>query len=178
MDYDYAGMRIRHLDSERGNIEYVYDQSAIIDERDLNTSQVQNHYVYSDRLISLDTPTNRQFYHYSAQRTTANLTNDTGAIQVSYRTDPFGEITDQEGTSANRQVFTGQEHDENTGLIYFGARYYDPEIGRFITQDSYLGEAGMPPSLHRYLYAYSNPTYYTDPDGRTAIGSQAADYVG
>ncbi len=47
-------------------------------------------------------------------------------------------------------------------MIYFGARYYDPDIARFITQDSYLGESGTPPSLHRYLYAYSNPTVYID----------------
>jgi RHS repeat-associated protein len=59
-------------------------------------------------------------------------------------------------------VFTGQEHDENTGLIYFGARYYDPDTARFISQDSYLGEPGIPPSLHRYLYAYSNPTVWID----------------
>jgi len=62
----------------------------------------------------------------------------------------------------NRHIFTGQEHDENTGLIYFGARYYDPDIARFITQDTYLGEPNTPPSLHRYLYAYGNPTVYVD----------------
>jgi RHS repeat-associated protein len=61
--------------------------------------------------------------------------------------------------------FTGQEYDENSGLIYFGARFYDPEVGRFISQDSYLGEPGTPPSLHRYLYAYGNPTVYIDWDG-------------
>ena len=47
-------------------------------------------------------------------------------------------------------------------MVYFGARYYDPDTARFITQDSYLGESGTPPSLHRYLYAYSNPTVYVD----------------
>ncbi|MCP4349545.1 MAG: hypothetical protein GY795_29030 [Desulfobacterales bacterium] len=49
-----------------------------------------------------------------------------------------------------------------------GARYYDPDTARFITQDSYLGESGTPPSLHRYLYAYSNPTVYVDEDGHSA----------
>ncbi len=44
----------------------------------------------------------------------------------------------------------------------FGSRYYDPDTARFITQDSYLGESNTPPSLHRYLYAYSNPTIYID----------------
>ncbi len=62
----------------------------------------------------------------------------------------------------NQTIFTSQEHDENTGLIYLGARYYDPDVARFISQDPYLGENSIPPSLHRYLYAYSNPTVYID----------------
>lgn len=52
--------------------------------------------------------------------------------------------------------------------MYFGARYYDPDTGRFINQDEYLGEQEVPPSLHRYLYAYSNPTVYVDEDGNLA----------
>ncbi len=55
-------------------------------------------------------------------------------------------------------------------MIYFGARYYDPDTARFITQDSYLGESNTPPSLHRYLYAYSNPTLYIDLLGYTSVG--------
>ena len=44
--------------------------------------------------------------------------------------------------------------------------FYDPDEGRFLTADDYLGEPGTPPSLNRYLYAYGNPTAYIDPDGR------------
>ncbi len=50
------------------------------------------------------------------------------------------------------------------------ARFYDPDTGRFLNQDAYLGENGTPPSLHRYLYAYSNPAYYIDPDGHFNVG--------
>ncbi len=49
------------------------------------------------------------------------------------------------------------------------ARFYDPDVGRFLNQDTYLGENGTPPSLHRYLYAYSNPAYYIDPTGNFAV---------
>jgi len=172
-DYDYGGMRIRHLASERGEVEYIYDGKSILEERTIDSDQLIAHYRYSDRLLSLNTDSDEQYYHYSALRTTANLTNTLGAIQASYRTDVWGHITDQSGSSQNRQVFTGQEHDENTGLIYFGARYYDPDTARFINEDTYLGESTTPPSLHRYLYAYANPTVYIDRDGNAAYFATA-----
>ncbi|MCG8614460.1 MAG: hypothetical protein MI864_28440 [Pseudomonadales bacterium] len=169
-------MRIRHLDSERGDIEYIYDGNSVLEEVQNNSNTLVAHYRYADRLLSLTTPGTTQYYHYSSLGTTANLTDPAGNTVISYRTDPYGEITKQEGNSVNRQVFTGQEHDELTGLIYFGARFYDPDIGRFITQDSYLGEPGTPPSLHRYLYAYGIPTVCIDPDGRAAYLASAKEF--
>lgn len=69
---------------------------------------------------------------------------------------------------ADRQPigFTGYVKDAESGLYYARARYYDPELGRFITQDPVEGSLLEPPSLHRYLYAYANPTVYTDSSGR------------
>ncbi|WP_200960831.1 HNH/ENDO VII family nuclease [Duganella sp. Root198D2] len=55
--------------------------------------------------------------------------------------------------------------DAETGLVYFQARYYDPQLGRFITQDPYEGDWNTPLSLHHYLYAYANPTVYVDLNG-------------
>lgn len=168
--YNYAGMRIRHLGSERGNIEYIYDDNSIIDELSNNTTFQVAHYRYGDRLLSLQNATGvDQFYHYAGLGTTTNLTDASGENQIAYRVDPFGAIVKEEGSSVNRQVFTGHEHDKETGLIYMKARFYDPDIARFINQDTYLGESTTPPSLHRYLYAYGNPTYYTDPTGNFAV---------
>lgn len=62
-------------------------------------------------------------------------------------------------------TFTGHLYDQESGLYYFGARYYDPETGRFLSQDPVAGDALNPPSLHKYLYAYSSPMNYTDPWG-------------
>ena len=176
-DYNYAGMRIRHIGSERGDIEYIYDGDSILDELQNNTATLVAHYRYGDRLLSLVTGGSDQFYHYSALGTTANLTNSSGEQQVAYRTDAFGKITQQQGTSVNRHVFTGQEHDEKTGLIYFGARFYDPDTARFINQDSYLGDSSTPPSLHRYLYAYANPTIYMDRNGNFPVTEQIAAFM-
>lgn len=65
--------------------------------------------------------------------------------------------------------FAGYYKDPETGLYYAGARYYDPAIGRFTTEDPVSGDVMKPPSLHRYLYSYTNPTTYFDPDGRQAL---------
>jgi RHS repeat-associated protein len=62
--------------------------------------------------------------------------------------------------------FTGYIKDSESGLYYARARYYDPSIGRFMTEDPEAGRDLQPPSLHRYLYAYANPTVYADPTGR------------
>jgi RHS repeat-associated protein len=69
------------------------------------------------------------------------------------------------GRAAERSVFTGHIWDEETGLYNAKARYFDPKLGRFLTQDSFLGQIDEPPSLHRYLYANANPTFYIDPTG-------------
>ena len=65
-------------------------------------------------------------------------------------------------------TYTGHLYDPETGLFYFGARYYDPETGRFLTHDPVAGDALNPPSLHKYLYAYSSPMTFTDPWGEDA----------
>ncbi len=168
-DYNAAGLRVRHRNSSRGDVDYYYDESAVIEEHDATDDSLLAHYRYADQLISLDTGSAEQYYHHDAMGSTVNLTEPDGTLLVSYRLDPWGHIRNQTGTSVNRQIFTGQEHDTNTGLIYFGARYYDPDTARFITQDTYLGRIGTPPSLNRYLYAYANPTAYVDPNGNFAV---------
>jgi RHS repeat-associated protein len=168
-DYNASGMRVRHRYSSRGDINYFYDDNAVIEEQDDTTGNTLAHYHYADRLISMETENSTQYYHHDALGSTVNLTNKDGDVQVTYQLDPWGKIEKQIGESENRQVFTGQEHDEKSDLIYFGARYYDSDIGRFTCQDHYPGEITTPPSLHRYLYAYSNPTVYVDLYGFESI---------
>ncbi|MCP4486787.1 MAG: RHS repeat-associated core domain-containing protein, partial [Gammaproteobacteria bacterium] len=160
-DYNARGMRVRHLYSERGDIDYYYDGNSVIEERNTDGTLLA-HYRYADRLFRLDTASGSRYYHHDALGSTVNLTDSTGNAEVSYKLDPWGHIRSQTGATVNRHIFTGQEHDENTGLIYFDARYYDPDIVRFITQDVYPGELRTPSSRHGYVYAYSNPTVYVD----------------
>jgi len=64
-----------------------------------------------------------------------------------------------------RVNFTGQRRDANTGLGFYNARYYDSEIGRFISADSIVPGAGDATSFNRYAYVRNNPLRYIDPSG-------------
>jgi RHS repeat-associated protein len=64
-----------------------------------------------------------------------------------------------------KHKYTGQEEDAETGLYYYGARYYDPAIGRFISPDIIVPDPGDPQDLNRYTYVGNNPLLYIDPTG-------------
>ncbi len=75
-----------------------------------------------------------------------------------------------------RHKFTGQEEDAETGLMYYGARYYDPYIGSFITPDSLIPEPEFSQSFNRYMYTYGNPVRYNDPTGHEAESPNGGNY--
>ena len=81
----------------------------------------------------------------------------------------FGEELENTGTGDEAKYsYTGKELD-SSGLMYYGARYYDPALARFITADT-VYDAG-PQGLNRYSYALNNPIRYRDPSGHSAIPS-------
>jgi RHS repeat-associated protein len=168
-DYDADNLRIRHRNSDRGDVDYYYDGHSVIEELNAADSSLLARYSYADKLLGLVTQAGSQYYHHDALGSTVNLTDDAGSAQAGYVLSPFGQIVQQFGESVNRRIFTGKELDGNTGLVYFGARYYDPNSARFITEDRYLGTQDTPPSLHRYLYCYQQPTVLVDPDGNAPM---------
>jgi RHS repeat-associated protein len=93
-------------------------------------------------------------------------TNAAGAKVSDERYLPYG-ATRSGGVPTDYQ-FTGQRLDTGTGLYYYGARYYDPVVGRFISADVVVQAPGRPQTLNRYSYALNNPLRYTDPTGNVA----------
>ena len=69
------------------------------------------------------------------------------------------------GDADNSITYAGYQYDSESGLYYLNARYYDSTTARFLTEDTYAGQANDPLSLHRYTYCANNPLRYTDPDG-------------
>lgn len=80
----------------------------------------------------------------------------------------------QPGSERQSQWFHGKEQDSGTGLQYFGARYYDPVVGRFLGIDPVDFQEENLHSFNRYAYGNNNPTKYLDPDGNHPILALAA----
>ena len=69
------------------------------------------------------------------------------------------------GAMVTDRLYTGQRPDGDTGLLYYGARYYDPALMRFVQADTLVPDPANPQSLNRYAYVLNNPLKYTDPTG-------------
>ncbi len=119
-----------------------------------------------------------QLLHADALGSIIATTAANGSIKSETLYDAWGNPLVQAGISANKFAYTGHQVDAETGLYYFKARYYDPTIGRFISQDPAEGQDDRPASYQRYLYAYGNPTIYYDPDGRIALLKEGAEALG
>lgn len=80
---------------------------------------------------------------------------------------PFGDdrLRVNDGENSDNYKFTGQELDSETGLYYYEARYYDPVIGRFITEDNWEGDLMNPQTFNKYSYTVNNPVNNIDPSG-------------
>jgi outer membrane protein TolC len=83
-------------------LNYLYDDAAIIEERNAESGYLLAHYRYADRLLSLSAGGATQYYHHDAMGSTVNLTDATGGAQVSYHLDPWGRIRSQAGSSVRR----------------------------------------------------------------------------
>ena len=105
-----------------------------------------------------------------------------GLLTSTTQYDAFGNIVSQSGagggggsgnnsnpTTDSKFGYTGHEADAESGLVYFKARYYDPQLGRFIGADAYAGDIGNPMTWNGYGYANGNPLVYVDVDGNESL---------
>jgi RHS repeat-associated protein len=92
------------------------------------------------------------------------VTDAAGALEAEYTYTPFGETTAAGSASANSLQFTGREND-NSGLYYYRARYYDPRTSRFVSEDPLQWEGG---GRTVFEYARTNPVNFSDPTGLSA----------
>ena len=122
-------------------------------------------YIYSGNqkiaMIRPDETGAEQTYYFinNAQGTPALIVDEAGTILTRQKMDEFGNLECDVFGSKNEVDYTGKKKDRVTGLIYFNQRYYDSEIGRFISQDP------KAQGLNLYAYCGNDPLGNVDPDG-------------
>ena len=105
------------------------------------------------------------YFHADRLGSVALLTGAQGQVVAAYEYDAFGKLKNTRGSVPNPFSFTARELDAATGLYYYRARYYDPDLGRFLSPDSLPIRVGEPLDLNRYLYVRNNPVRFIDPLG-------------
>jgi RHS repeat-associated protein len=124
----------------------------------------------ADPLLTGDTtrgpPVGTQFYHRNHINSSSVITDGDGVETARIVYVPFGEFSRDNscGSDVVSNKFTGKEYDEESNLYYYGARYYDPAIGRFVSADPVVPSADSQ-SFNRYSYVNNNPIVYVDPTG-------------
>jgi RHS repeat-associated protein len=109
------------------------------------------------------------FYGYDGGGNVRNLSNTAGAITDEYEYDAFGNAFTKVGNTPNNYLYRGEQYDQDLGLYYLRARYYNPATGRFLSKDPEDGKSGDPKTLHKYLYAGGDPVNAWDPTGRADL---------
>jgi len=105
------------------------------------------------------------YYHTDGLGSVIKMTEPGGSITQSRQYDAFGNLEASASSVAEGYAYTGREWDPESGLYYYRARYYDPKIGRFISEDP----IGFDGGINLYTYVDNNPVNYTDPSGNFPI---------
>ncbi|MBN2335861.1 RHS repeat-associated core domain-containing protein [Candidatus Bathyarchaeota archaeon] len=158
--YDADGRRVRSVD-DGGVTDYVYSGLNVIDE--VSGGVHEKHYYAGGMHIASSSGGTLEYYHVDHLGSTRLKTDGAGDVVYVSNYEPYGPGCGEEGSEDYR--YTGKREDP-TGLYYFGARYYDPVTGRFITRDIMFGYLKNPQSQNRYVYCRNNPQKYIDPDGK------------
>ncbi len=183
--YDADGNRVEKSNGANppsGTL-YWYMTPGIVGESDL-AGILKTEYVFFDgeRVARRDFPAGTVSYYFSDHLKTASVVTDaTGTILDESDYYPWGGELQFVNSLDNHYKFTGKERDSETGLDYFGARYYGSLLGRFTSSDPHNegAQPTEPQSWNSYSYVANNPLRHIDPDGRDyhvcAFGGECQD---
>ena len=168
--YNGEGQRIQKIDGDE-TINYYYQDGVVAYTTDTDGNQNSQNLIGTDGNVLAterfqQNATQYYLYNKDIQESTSSLVKEDGSADATYQYTDFGETTIQGDDQAKNEVcYTGGIYDQSTGLYYLNARYYNPEDGRFMTEDSYRGEIMNPETGHLYVYCANNPMNYVDPSG-------------
>ena len=162
--YNYQGYRIMKKTFEK-TIRYTFDlEGKILEEETMiqgiepEPPHVVDYYYLGSKYIARKESSSTYYYGTDHLGSPSILTNSDGSLVWRGAVSPFGDTQDTEGMHESVR-FTGKELDEDTGLYYFNARWYDPDLGRFTTEDPARD------GINWFVYVGNNPLGFVDPSG-------------
>ncbi|MCK4261179.1 MAG: DUF4225 domain-containing protein, partial [Halanaerobiales bacterium] len=175
--YDVDGMRVlSKINDKRTRYIYNFVGNVVYEEDD----EKARSYIYGHGKIiaevkgTVGSSGEVYYYHHDNLGSTRLITDSDGQVMMDQDYLPFGDDLNRPGmlesvsSYETGYKYTGQHQEVEIGLYYYGARFYDQRVGRFVSEDSYLGRLDNSLSQHLYIYVLQNPMKYVDPTGNYA----------
>ena len=169
--YNAEDVRIRNL-CEDEDTTYTYDTNCKLSKLLCKTTNsVTTKYVYGRGLIGEEVGNTFKTYHFDCRGSTVAITDASGNITDTFAYDTYGKQIARTGTSNVIFGYNGRDGviTDDNGLIYMRARYYSPEMKRFINADIVAGQLSNAVTLNRFAYANGNPVSFVDPFGLSVL---------
>ncbi len=174
--YNAEDVRIRDFCCGSGTI-YTYNTNCELGQLLMKTTGTTvTKYVYGCGLIGEETGGAFKTYHFDYRGSTVAITDACGNVTDTFEYDTYGKLTGRTGTSEVIFGYNGRDGviTDDNGLIYMRARYYSPDMKRFINADVIAGDISNAVTLNRFAYANGNPVSLVDPFGMSAERGSSA----
>jgi RHS repeat-associated protein len=160
--YDPFGRRV-YKSSSAGTSVFAYDGDNLVEETNSAGTVVARYEGTQniDEPLAMLRSGATSYYHADGLGSITSLSNAAGALAQTYTFDSFGEQTASSGSLTNPFRFTARDFDSETNLQFSRARYYDPNVGRFLSEDPFAFGGG----INFYAYVGNDSTNFTDPLG-------------
>ncbi|MGH9873888.1 MAG: RHS repeat-associated core domain-containing protein [Pyrinomonadaceae bacterium] len=159
--YDAQGRRVQQTSTTSGTTKFVYDGADLLRDLDSSGATVADYLNGPgiDNKLRQTTGGTSSSFVVDHLGTTRGLADSGGNIVSSTGYDSYGNVTS--GSIPSRFTFTGREVDGDAALMYYRARWYDPQLGRFISEDP----IGLDGGINQFAYVSNHPQIATDPFG-------------
>jgi RHS repeat-associated protein len=179
--YDADGQRIAKS-GPGGTTHYFGNLFEVEDPQ--GAARLVKYYYAGGLLLARQESGTKFWYHPDHLGSVRAMSDGSGASTVAYEYAAFGDTIGTTGSADNLRGYGAHWRDDESHLVYMGARYQDPVLGRFTQPDTLVPDPGDPQSWNRYSYVRNNPVNRIDPTGNADwdagayLGGEVVGYLG